>query len=37
MISETGDAGHELDASRLEPQPFLPDFNPVDQTHEWTG
>lgn len=41
MIPETGDAGHELDTSlprtRLEPQPLLPDFTPVDQTREWTG
>ncbi len=41
MISESGDADHELDASlprtRLEPQPLLPDATPVDQTHEWTG
>lgn len=41
MIPETGDAGHELDASlprtRVEPQPLLPDFTPMDQTHEWAG
>lgn len=41
MISETGDASHELDASlprtRLEPQPLVPGFTPVDQTREWTG
>lgn len=41
MISETGDASHELDASLprtgLEPQPLLPDFTPVDQAHEWAG
>lgn len=40
MISETGDASHELDPlsrTGLEPQPPLSDFNPVDQKHEWTG
>lgn len=40
MISETGDASHELDPlsrTGLEPQPPLSDFTPVDQKHEWTG